>query len=37
MGSLSMDAYTVGCRELATGGGGGSPALPRVPPDETNI
>ncbi len=37
MGSLSMDAYTVGCRELATGAGTGSPVLPPVPPDETNI
>jgi len=37
MGSLSMAAYTLGCRELATGDGGGSPALPRIPPDETNV
>ena len=37
MGSLSMISYTVGCRELAPGGEGGAPALPRLPADETNV
>lgn len=37
MGSLSMASYTLGCHELESDGGGGSPALPRVPADETNL
>ena len=37
MGSLSMTAYTLGCRELESSGHGGSPALPPVPADETNM
>ena len=37
MGSLSMVSYTLGCHDLAPEGEGGSPALPPVPPDETNI
>ncbi|MGH9267250.1 MAG: 4,5-DOPA dioxygenase extradiol [Acidimicrobiales bacterium] len=37
MGSLSMTSYTLGCHELQTEGHGGSPMLPRVPADETNI
>jgi 4,5-DOPA dioxygenase extradiol len=37
MGSLSMAAYTVGCDTVEPGGGGGSPPLPRIPADETNI
>jgi len=37
MGSLSMVSYTVGCDELEPEGHGGSPPLPDVPADETNI
>lgn len=37
MGSLSMASYTLGCRPLESGGQGGSPTLPHVPADETNI
>ena len=37
MGSLSMDAYTLGCHEVEATDEGGAPALPQVPPDETNI
>jgi 4,5-DOPA dioxygenase extradiol len=37
MGSLSMVSYTLGCHELETNGQGGSPVLPQVPADETNI
>jgi 4,5-DOPA dioxygenase extradiol len=37
MGSLSMTSYTLGCHELESSGHGGSPALPPVPADETNI
>jgi 4,5-DOPA dioxygenase extradiol len=37
MGSLSMTAYTVGCEDLDPEGQGGSPALPDVPPDQTNV
>jgi 4,5-DOPA dioxygenase extradiol len=37
MGSLSMVSYTLGCDPLETGGEGGAPPLPDVPPDETNI
>ncbi|MGD0985257.1 MAG: 4,5-DOPA dioxygenase extradiol [Acidimicrobiales bacterium] len=37
MGSLSMTSYTLGCHELVPNGRGGSPLLPHVPPDETNI
>ena len=37
MGSLSMVSYTLGCDALEPDGQGGSPELPRVPTDETNI
>ena len=37
MGSLSMTAYTLGCRAIAPRPGRGAPALPDVPADETNI
>ena len=38
MGSLSMISYTLGCSIAETGEQhGGSPALPQVPADETNI
>jgi 4,5-DOPA dioxygenase extradiol len=37
MGSLSMVSYTLGCPELDADGQGGSPALPPVPADETNL
>jgi 4,5-DOPA dioxygenase extradiol len=37
MGSLSMASYTLGCDELEPAGQGGSPVLPRVPADETNL
>ena len=37
MGSLSMVSYTLGCHELESNGEGGSPVLPRVPADETNV
>jgi 4,5-DOPA dioxygenase extradiol len=37
MGSLSMASYTVGCSALEPEGHGGSPPLPEVPADETNI
>jgi 4,5-DOPA dioxygenase extradiol len=37
MGSLSMACYTLGCGQLAPGGEGGAPALPRVPADDTNL
>jgi 4,5-DOPA dioxygenase extradiol len=37
MGSLSMVSYTLGCHELAPEGGSGSPMLPRVAADETNM
>jgi 4,5-DOPA dioxygenase extradiol len=37
MGSLSMDCYTLGCPELAPQGEGGSPVLPPIPADETNL
>ena len=37
MGSLSMAAYTVGGEELEPEGEGGSPPLPDVPAEETNI
>lgn len=37
MGSLSMASYTLGCHELEYEGSGGSPPLPRVPADETNL
>jgi 4,5-DOPA dioxygenase extradiol len=37
MGSLSMTAFTVGCDELDPEGEGGAPALPDVPPDQTNV
>ena len=37
MGSLSMVSYTLGCDALEPDGQGGSPVLPRLPADETNI
>ncbi|MDQ1491607.1 MAG: dioxygenase extradiol [Actinomycetota bacterium] len=37
MGSLSMASYTLGCHDLEPDGHGGSPVLPPVPADETNI
>jgi len=37
MGSLSMTAYTLGCHALHPDGHGGSPPLPHVPADETNL
>ncbi len=38
MGSLSMTCYTLGCHDLHPDGrGGGSPALPRIPADNTNV
>src|SRR3954463_12782278 len=37
MGSLSMAAYVVGRHDVTAGNGEGAPALPHVPPDETNI
>lgn len=37
MGSLSMTSYTLGCQELTPEGHLGSPALPEVPPDQTNL
>jgi 4,5-DOPA dioxygenase extradiol len=37
MGSLSMTAYTVGCDDLESEGEGAAPALPDVPPDQTNV
>jgi 4,5-DOPA dioxygenase extradiol len=37
MGSLSMASYTLGCHELKPDGQGGSPTLPHVPADGTNI
>ncbi len=37
MGSLSMTAYTLGCQQLHPHGQGGSPPLPHVPADETNL
>jgi 4,5-DOPA dioxygenase extradiol len=37
MGSLSMTSYTLGGHDLEPGGEGGSPVLPGVPADETNL
>jgi 4,5-DOPA dioxygenase extradiol len=38
MGSLSMTCYTLGCHDLEPDGReGGSPALPPIPADETNV
>jgi hypothetical protein len=37
MGSLSMTAYVVGSHDVTAGNGEGAPALPHVPPDETNV
>jgi 4,5-DOPA dioxygenase extradiol len=37
MGSLSMTSYTLGFGSREVDSGRGSPALPNVPPDETNI
>lgn len=37
MGSLSMVSYTLGCHQLESDGTGGSPTLPEIPADETNI
>jgi 4,5-DOPA dioxygenase extradiol len=37
MGSLSMVSYTLGCHELASAGQRGSPVLPNIPADGTNM
>ena len=37
MGSLSMASYTLGCRSLESTAQLGSPVLPDIPADETNI
>ncbi len=37
MGSLSMTSYTLGDHDIDTHGRGGSPPLPDIPADETNI
>jgi len=37
MGSLSMTSYTLGAPPVHSGGVGGSPRLPHVPADETNM
>lgn len=37
MGSLSMTSYTLGCHAPQSGELGGSPALPPIPADETNM
>lgn len=37
MGSLSMTSYTLGCHDLESNGHGGSPSLPSIPADETNM
>jgi 4,5-DOPA dioxygenase extradiol len=37
MGSLSMTSYTLGCHDVSSHGHGGSPVLPDVPAEETNI
>jgi 4,5-DOPA dioxygenase extradiol len=37
MGSLSMTSYTLGGHDLEPGGEGGSPVLPDIPADETNL
>ena len=37
MGSLSMASYTLGCRNIESGAQPGSPVLPDIPADETNI
>jgi 4,5-DOPA dioxygenase extradiol len=37
MGSLSMTAYTLGGSDIQTNGRGAAPALPDVPPEETNV
>ena len=37
MGSLSMTAYTIGCDRVPIEEAGGSPVLPPVPADETNL
>jgi 4,5-DOPA dioxygenase extradiol len=37
MGSLSMTSYTLGCTKLEVEREGGSPPLPDIPADETNI
>jgi 4,5-DOPA dioxygenase extradiol len=37
MGSLSMASYTLGCHQLGSGGDRGSPALPPIAGDETNV
>ena len=37
MGSLSMTAFTLGSDALGSAGQGGSPVLPHVPADETNM
>jgi 4,5-DOPA dioxygenase extradiol len=37
MGSLSMACYTLGCGQIELGSQPGSPVLPDIPADETNI
>ncbi len=37
MGSLSMACYTLGCGHIESDARLGSPALPDIPGDETNI
>ncbi len=37
MGSLSMASFTLGCHQIESDGGHGSPVLPHIPSDETNI
>jgi 4,5-DOPA dioxygenase extradiol len=37
MGSLSMACYTLGCGKIESGAQPGSPVLPDIPADETNI
>jgi 4,5-DOPA dioxygenase extradiol len=37
MGSLSMASYTLGCHQVESDGQGGSPVLPDIPADGSNI
>jgi hypothetical protein len=37
MGSLSMACYTLGCGDIELGAQPGSPVVPDIPADETNI
>lgn len=37
MGSLSMVSYTLGCHQVTSAGGAGSPVLPAIAADETNL